>query len=86
MVHKGLAPCLALSHILGQCRWRSNLDLLLCLPQSLSPQDRAAYKEYISNVSLGAGPCRGQGGFGAGRCLALTAVPLSASLSLPAET
>lgn len=32
--------------------------------QSLSPQDRAAYKEYISNVSVGAGWCWGKGGFG----------------------
>lgn len=39
---------------------------LLCLPQSLSPQDRAAYKEYISNVSLGAGWCWDKEGTWAG--------------------
>lgn len=44
--------------------WRSDLYVLLCLPQSLSPQDRAAYKEYISNVSLGAGQHWGKGGVG----------------------
>lgn len=48
----------------GSC---SNPHLLLCLPQSLSPQDRAAYKEYISNVSLGAGWCWDKEGTWAGR-------------------
>ena len=40
--------------LFGSC---SRPHLLLCLPQSLSPQERAAYKEYISNVSLGTGCC-----------------------------
>lgn len=64
MVYKCLTHCLAfgqhtpISSSLGGVPTFTSFSV----SQSLSPQDRAAYKEYISNVSVGAGWCWGKGG------------------------
>lgn len=50
-------------------------SLLALSPQSLSPQDRAAYKEYISNVSVGRMGLGGTG-LGKGELMAAPLVPL----------